>query len=89
MHSQFERYLAKNDDLTVVKDIDRCVGVPVIFIVKNEIGSIDFFLTHYRNLGVKSFYILDDRPNDSTREYLLAQKNVFVLASKKRYDEIH
>lgn len=53
----------------------------VFGIFRNEMSFLPAFLAHYRSLGVEQFLILDDRSDDGTREYLLAQPDCVVLHS--------
>ncbi len=55
--------------------------MPVISIVKNELFFLPAFLDHYRGLGVRHFVFLDDRSEDGTSEYLMAQEDCTVVAS--------
>ena len=49
--------------------------------LRNERGFVDWFLAHYRALGVEHFFIVDNLSNDGTAEYLCQQKDVTVFAS--------
>jgi hypothetical protein len=62
-------------------------SVPVLSIVKNEIFFLPAFLDHYRGLGAKQFIFLDDRSDDGTSEYLLAQDDCTVVASDLTYGQ--
>lgn len=56
-------------------------GMAVFGIFRNEMSFLPAFLAHYRSLGAGQFLILDDRSDDGTREYLLAQPDCVVLHS--------
>ncbi len=51
----------------------------------NEIYFLPAFLEHYRNLGVQHFALLDDRSDDGSTEYAVAQSDVTVFQSDVRY----
>ena len=55
--------------------------VATFAIVRNETYFIPHFLQHYRDLGVREFWFLDDRSTDGTREMLLAQPDCGVIAA--------
>lgn len=71
-----------------LKKVSRVPLLTVLSIVKNEIFFLPAFLDHYRGLGVKQFIFLDDRSDDGTREYLLAQGDCSVVASDVTYAEM-
>ena len=50
-------------------------------IMRDEMWFLPAFLDYYRGIGVRQFVILDDGSVDGTREHLLAQPDVVVLAS--------
>jgi len=60
----------------------------VICIVKDDLIRMKLFLTHYRKMGIDSFFILDDSSTDGTREYLLDQSDVTVFESNVQYSTI-
>ncbi len=61
---------------------------PVAFVlVRNEMLRLPFLLKYYRDIGVRSFVILDNDSGDNTREYLLAQNDVFLFETKNSYAE--
>ena len=51
-------------------------------IMRDEMWFLPAFLDYYRGIGVRQFVILDDGSLDGTREHLLAQPDVVVLASE-------
>ncbi len=57
-------------------------------VMRDEMWFLPAFLEHYRRIGVEQFVILDDASTDGTREYLLSQPDVFVLASEYRFGDI-
>jgi hypothetical protein len=53
--------------------------------IRNEIERIDWFLKHYRDLGVDHFLFVDNRSDDGTREVLLAQPDTSVWDTGASY----
>lgn len=60
------------------KPVDRR-GVVCVTICHNELGIIENFLNHYRNVGIKEFFIVDDRSTDGTYDFLLGQPDVSLF----------
>lgn len=80
--------LSEFDDLTVVSARQPDPEAFTLCAVgRNEMYFLPAFLEHYRELGVEQFAILDDRSNDGTREYLLAQPDVVLFESKYTYSD--
>lgn len=76
------------DDATIIsQDLSKKKGLTLCSIMRNENYFVAEFLRHYRRLGVERFIILDDRSDDGTREYLLAQHDVMVLGSRRRFGD--
>lgn len=61
--------------------------MPLFAIVRNERYFLPHFLAHYRGLGVRNFWFLDDHSTDGTRELLLAQDDCGVVASDRRFGD--
>ncbi|GGD95917.1 hypothetical protein GCM10011390_13340 [Aureimonas endophytica] len=60
--------------------IDLAPGeVPVVTLVKNEMGFLPHFLRHYRKLGVASFIFIDNGSTDGSLEFLLAEDDCHVF----------
>ncbi|WP_299832555.1 glycosyltransferase family 2 protein [uncultured Roseobacter sp.] len=80
--------LSQFDDLTLVSarqpDPE---AFTLCAIGRNEMFFLPAFLEHYRKLGVEQFAILDDRSDDGTLEYLLAQPDVVVFHSRFAYGD--
>jgi len=76
-----------DDTLYVVKDRLNKDGVVVYAIVRDAMFFLPAFLDHYRKLGVRSFFFLDDNSNDGTLEYLLEQSDCTVAGSARRYSD--
>lgn len=53
--------------------------------LRNERERIDWFLHHYRSLGVDHFFFIDNDSDDGTREVLLAQPDVSVWQTSASY----
>jgi hypothetical protein len=62
-------------------------AVPVFAIVRNERYFLPHFLAHYRALGVRNFWFLDDHSTDGTRELLASQPDCGVVASDRRFGD--
>jgi hypothetical protein len=61
--------------------------VALFAIVRNEMYFLPHLLRHYRALGLREFYVLDDRSDDGTREFLMAQPDCVVIESNKTFGE--
>lgn len=59
--------------------------IRLICLLRNEKNKLPAFLEHYRNLGVSTFYILDNDSDDGSFEYLEEQKDVCLLYTKDSY----
>lgn len=80
--------LSQLDDFRVLSGSDLPETAPTIFaILRNEMYFLEAFLDHYRALGIERFVLLDDRSDDGSRELLLAQPDVTLLASDRRYGD--
>ncbi len=53
--------------------------------IRNEAERIDWFLSHYRKLGVDHFIFVDNASTDGTRETLLAQSDVTLYGTSASY----
>lgn len=60
-------------------------GFIVICRARNEMLRLPFFLKHYRSIGAKHFFIIDNASEDETSEYLSGQPDVTVLFTSKPY----
>lgn len=47
--------------------------------LKNEAVRLKYFFKYYRDLGVDRFFVIDNRSNDGSREYLLEQPDCHVF----------
>ena len=66
-------------------DLSQAEGFALSAIMCNEIYFLPKFLDHYRNLGVKRFFLLDDQSTDGSREFAVSQADVMLLESDHRY----
>ncbi len=57
----------------------------VISVMRNERALLDHFLTHYRQLGVGAFLIVDNGSDDGTLEHLVAEPDVSVFTTDTPY----
>lgn len=86
LHSTIGNFtLTKLDNRIVGNDKDE---IRVVLIAHNEITRLPFLLDYYRRLGVARFLVVDDKSNDGTREYLLAQPDCHVFAPSNTYREL-
>lgn len=66
----------KNDDL-----------LSMFTLVANEMFFLPAWLNHHRAIGVERFYILVDRSEDGTKEYLEKQNDVVIMTARVRYGQ--
>ena len=55
--------------------------------MRNESERLDYFLKHYRALGVSHFLIVDNDSDDGTREILAQQSDVSLWSTQASYKE--
>ena len=61
-------------------------GGPVVFsVVGNERYLLEYFLPHYRRLGIKNFYFIIDVSEDGTTEFLMEQDDCGLFSSKFKF----
>lgn len=65
----------------------RDTPVPVFSMVRNEAYFLPHFLRHYRALGVREFWFLDDRSTDGTPDLIRAEPDCGLLASPLGYGD--
>lgn len=61
----------------------------LVSVVRNEMTMLPHFLTHYRDLGVKAFYFVDNLSDDGSREYLFEQPDVLLYSTDTEYRLSH
>ncbi|MBP1853187.1 glycosyltransferase family 2 protein [Rhizobium halophytocola] len=57
----------------------------VVFVVRNEVHRLSYFLSYYRKLGIEHFICIDNGSSDGTTEYLAAEADVSVFSSTGSY----
>jgi hypothetical protein len=64
-------------------------GVPLFSIMRNEKYFLPHFLSHYRSLGIKSFFIYADRCDQEFLAMLRSNDDVHVLVSTRaKFDDL-
>ncbi|WFE73453.1 glycosyltransferase family 2 protein [Roseinatronobacter sp. S2] len=82
------RAIAKARELTVLKRGTWARSDILLFCtIRNERERIDWFLTHYRKLGVGHFLFIDNDSTDGTRQVLLDQADASVWQSGASYKQ--
>lgn len=59
--------------------------VAVVTPVKDERALLGHFLCHYRSLGVRNFFFIDNGSRDGSFEYLCAQPDCHVFSTKNSF----
>ncbi len=72
----------------VGRDLTSQDGLILTAIMHNEMYFLPDFLAHYRKLGIKRFFIIDDQSTDGSFEFALEQKDVMVLRSDHRFGDM-
>lgn len=60
-------------------------GVLAFSTMRNEMLRLEYWLKHYRSLGVGHFLIVDNNSTDGTREFLIRQPDVSLWATDHSY----
>ena len=55
------------------------LSLDCVVLVHNELRILEEFFRHYRDLGVTRFFVVDDRSNDGTFEWLQKQADVMIF----------
>ncbi|WP_203076103.1 glycosyltransferase family 2 protein [Falsiroseomonas ponticola] len=63
--------------------------VGVVLAARNEMTMLPHLLDHYRSIGVRAFYAVDNASDDGSREWLLAQPDVVVYSAAGEYRTSH
>lgn len=80
------RAILKRGELTCLRRGDWARGDILLFCtIRNESERLDWFLHHYRQLGVQHFIFVDNDSTDDTRARLLTQPDVTVYATPASY----
>ncbi|XSG84597.1 MAG: glycosyltransferase family 2 protein [Methylohalobius sp. ZOD2] len=82
------------NQLELLSDADRLEQLlhsplQVVAVVRNEMTLLAHFLSYYRDLGVRSFLIVDNLSDDGSREYLLEQDDVALFSADTEYKYSH
>lgn len=82
--------LDKNFELTRL-DV-RCIeesdkDIRLFLVERNELSRLPYLLGYYRNLGVNKFFVVDDKSNDGSREYLMKQHDCFLYEPSNSFKE--
>jgi Glycosyl transferase family 2 len=85
LHSPDKTFdLEKLDDRPVTKNTDE---VLLFLVARNEIAKLPYFLFYYRNLGIGRFFVVDDKSDDGSREFLLHQRDCHVFHPTNSFQE--
>lgn len=80
---------AEFDDLRIIAAAQAPgAGLPLCTIVRNEMYFLPAFLAHYRRLGVGEFYVVDDKSDDGSLDFLAEQPDVTLLGSNRRFGDL-
>lgn len=82
------RALRKRRQLTPLQDHTGAIGPGDILLfacVRNEAARLPYFLSYYRDLGVKHFLIVDNDSTDTTRDLLHGAPDVSVWSTGHSY----
>lgn len=64
---------------------DDASEVRLFSVMQNEVLRLPAFLRHYRQLGVKRFFVIDNKSSDATVELLTSQPDVHVFQTKASF----
>ncbi len=56
-------------------------------VTRNELQRLPYFLSYYRDKGVKKFFVVDNDSTDETIPYLLKQPDVFIWQSTLSFNQ--
>lgn len=56
-------------------------AILLVCCVRNGMAYLDWFLNHYRSLGVDHFFMIDNGSRDGTRQHLVREPDVSVFAN--------
>jgi hypothetical protein len=63
--------------------------IGVVLAARNEMTMLPHLLDHYRSLGVRAFYAVDNASDDGSREWLLSQPDTVVYSAAGEYRTSH
>lgn len=84
------RSFRKRRQLSPIQDNTRQIRPGAILLfstMRNEAQRLPYFLTHYRNLGVDHFLIVDNGSDDATRDLLAGQNDVSLWGTAHSYKQ--
>lgn len=80
------RSLRRRKEISRVTDrMTSQAGVLVFSTMRNEMLRLEYWLAHYRTLGVTHFLIVDNASDDGTAEYLAKQTDVSLWSTPDSY----
>lgn len=86
--TRLARALRKRRELRGIVDRTDLIGARDVLLfctLRNEAARLPHFLTHYRNLGVRHFLIVDNDSTDDSRTFLGAQPDVSLWHTTASY----
>lgn len=83
-----------SNQLELLTDIDKfsfliSSDLVVIAVARNEMVMLPHFLQHYRDLGVKTFILVDNCSDDGSRAFLFEQPDVILFSTETEYKKSH
>lgn len=85
INAAFEYYqLERKDSRELWLDSDDILCCTV---TRNEAIRFPYFLSYYREKGIRQFFIIDNHSTDDTLSYLLAQPDVYVWQSSHSFNQ--
>lgn len=66
--------------------VKRDAKTPILVcVLKNEIEKLPLFFSHYREMGIRRFVMIDNMSSDGTYEFLLKQRDVDLYTVKEKF----
>ncbi len=62
-------------------------GIRCFIVERNEVTRLPYLLQYYRDLGVSSFFVVDDKSSDGSREFLIGQPDCYVFDPSNSFRE--
>jgi len=72
-------------DAQPINSIDN--EIRVFIVARNERTRLPYLLSYYRGKGINKFFMIDDRSDDGTREYMLSQPDCHVFHPSNSFKE--
>ena len=77
----------KYNDIKLISNNSTIDDQIILFcILRNECHHINFFIEHYRSLGINTFVFLDNNSDDGTKEYLMKQQGIILYSNTEKFD---